>query len=89
MQVKTLLNRVHEVKGFVYGKVRFVNDWIEVEVRPRKGSRPICSSCGQAGPGYDTLAPRHFHFVPLWAINVILVYAMRRVDCRQLHVWLC
>ena len=81
MQVKTVLNRVHGVKGFVYGKVQFVNDWIEVNVRPRKGSRPICSGCGQPGTGYDTLAPRHFHFVPLWAINVILVYAMRRVDC--------
>jgi len=86
MQVKTLLNRVHEVKGFVYGKVRSVNNWIEVDVRPRKGSRPICSGCGEPGPGYDTLAPRHFHFVPLWAINVILVYAMRRVDCPRCGV---
>jgi transposase len=86
MQVKTVLNRVHPVKGFVYGKVRFVNDWIEVDVLPRKGARPICSGCGQRGPGYDTLAPRHFHFVPLWAINVILVYAMRRVDCPRCGV---
>jgi transposase len=81
MQVKTVLNRVHKVKGFVYGKVRFVNDWIEVEVRSRKGSRPICSGCGRFGSGYDRLEPRHFHFVPLWSIPVILVYAMRRVDC--------
>jgi transposase len=86
MQVKTVLNRVHPVKGFVYGKVRFVNDWIEVDVLPRKGARPICSGCGQRGPGYDTLAPRHFHFVPLWAINVILVYTMRRVDCPRCGV---
>ena len=86
MQVKTVLNRVHPVKGFVYDGVRFVNDWIEVDVRPRKGSRPICSGCGRTGPGYDTLAVRHFHFVPLWAINVILVYAMRRVDCPRCGV---
>lgn len=86
MHVKTLLNRVHKVKGFVYGTVRDMKDWIEVEVRPRKGSRPICSGCGKAGPGYDTLEPRHFHFVPLWAMNVILVYAMRRVDCRRCGV---
>lgn len=86
MQVKTVLNRVHPVKGFVYGKVRFVNDWIEVDVRPRRGSRPICSGCGRSGPGYDTLAARHFHFVPLWAIHVILVYAMRRVDCPRCGV---
>jgi len=81
MQVKTVLNRVHKIKGFVYERVRFVGDRIEVDVRPRKGSRPVCSGCRRSGPGYDTLAPRHFHFVPLWAINVILVYAMRRVDC--------
>jgi len=86
MQVKTVLNRVHEVKGFVYDKVRMVNDWIEVEVRPRKGSRPICSGCGKPGPGYDTLDVRHFHFVPLWAIPVILAYAMRRVDCSRCGV---
>ena len=86
MQVKTVLNRVHEVKGFVYDKVRMVNDWIEVDVRPRKGSRPICSGCGKPGPGYDTLDVRHFHFVPLWAIPVILAYAMRRVDCPRCGV---
>jgi len=86
MQVKTVLNRVHKIKGFVYGKVRFVNHWIEVDVRPRKGSRPICSGCGQPGPGYDTLDARHFYFVPLWAINVILVYAMRRVACPRCGV---
>lgn len=86
MQVKTLLNRVHKIKGFVYGKVRFVNERIEAEVRPRKGCRPICSGCGQPGPGYDTLDARHFHFVPLWAIGVILVYAMRRVDCPRCGV---
>jgi transposase len=86
MQVKTVLNRVHKIKGFVYGEARFVNDWIEVDIRPRKGSRAICSGCGRGGPGYDTLEPRHFHFVPLWAIPMILVYAMRRVDCPRCGV---
>lgn len=86
MQVKTVLNQVHEVKGFVYDKVRRVNDWIEVDVRPRQGSRPICSGCGKPGPGYDTLDVRHFHFVPLWAIPVILAYAMRRVNCPRCGV---
>jgi transposase len=36
--------------------------------------------------GYDTLAPREFSFVPLWAIAVTLVYAMRRVDCPRCRV---
>jgi transposase len=86
MQVKTVLNRVHKIKGFVYENDRFVDDRILVDVRPRQGSRPICSGCGRQGPGYDTLGERHFHFVPLWAIAVILVYAMRRVDCRRCGV---
>ena len=80
MQVKTVLNRVHKIKGFVYGKIRLTDDRIEVHVRPRKGSRPICSGCGQPGPGYDALQKRHFQFVPLWAIGAVLVYAMRRAD---------
>ena len=81
MQVKTVLNRVHRIKGFVYERIRFVDDRIEVDVRPRQGSRPLCSSCGRPGPGYDTLSARHFEFVPLWALRVVLVYAMRRVNC--------
>ena len=81
MQVKTVLNRVHKIKGFVYENIRLDGNQIEVDVRPRKGSKPICSSCNRVGPGYDTLPLRRFAFVPLWAINVFLTYAMRRVAC--------
>ena len=88
MQLKTLLNRVHPVKGFVYGKLRQVEDdsapnglRIEVEVQARKGSRGLCSGCGEAGPGYDRQPVREFDFVPLWGIAVTLLYALRRVDC--------
>jgi len=86
MQMKTVLNRVHPIKGFVYQKVRFVHETIEVEVRPRHGSRAYCSGCGRRGPTYDHLGRREFAFVPLWAISVYLVYAMRRVDCRRCGV---
>lgn len=81
MRLKTVLNRVHKVKGFVYQKARFVDGRIEVDVRPRKGSHPACSGCGRSGPGYDTLPTRRFRFVPLWGLAVFFVYAMRRVDC--------
>ena len=84
--LKTVLNRLHKVKGFVYQQARFNGDRIEVEIRPRKGSRPICSGCGRRGPGYDTLEPRRFTFVPLWAIAVYLIYAKRRVDCPRCGV---
>jgi len=81
MRLKTVLNRVHKVKGFVYEKARFHGDEIEVAVRPHRRSRPICAGCGRRGPGYDTLPARRFAFVPLWALSVFLVYARRRVDC--------
>lgn len=85
MQLKTILNRVHRQRGFVYGELRLCNEGrkaqLEVDVRPHGRSRARCSGCGQKRPGYDTLSPRRFEFVPLWGIAVFLLYAMRRVDC--------
>lgn len=88
MQLKTILNRVHPVKGFVYEKVSWASDAaapcglrLDVRVRARRGSRGLCSGCGRRGPGYDSLDDRRFDFVPLWGMAVVLIYAMRRVDC--------
>ena len=85
MQLKTILNRVEPCKSFVYGKARWVDDasrpTIEVELRPRKNGRPICSGCGQVRPGYDQLPERRFEFVPLWGIAICFLYALRRVEC--------
>ena len=89
MQLKTILNRVERHPCFVYTAVRFSGadrSSLEVEVRERAGSRPICSQCGRRGSGYDRLAARHYEFVPLWALAVFLVYAPRRVDCRHCGV---
>lgn len=57
-----------------------------VEVVARTNSHPSCSGCGLPGPGYDTLPPRTFEFIPLWGIAVFFVYALRRVDCRSCGV---
>lgn len=86
MRIKTVLNRVHPVKGFVYEKARFHDDQIDITLRPRRRSRPICSGCGRRGPGYDTLPVRRFEFVPLWALAVFFIYARRRVDCARCGV---
>jgi len=70
MPVKTLLHRVHKVKGFVYQNVGFSDSHrltIEVAIHTRRGSRPFCFRCGQAGKVYDRLATRSFTFIPLWA----------------------
>jgi transposase len=91
MQVKTILNRVQKFKSFVYGKINLLdidtnNYVILIDVDARANSKPICSGCGQTCPGYDTLPPRKFEFVPLWNIAVFLVYALRRVDCMRCGV---
>ena len=73
MLIKTVLNRVHKAKGFVYEKVRFNHDGFEVDVRPRRGSRPYCRGCGRQGSTYDHQPTRRFRFVPLWGLPVYLV----------------
>jgi len=84
--IKTILNRVHKLTSHVYQDVRLLADdvqlYIEVEIVPRKNGRLLCSRCGRAAPGYDTLhKPRRFEFVPLWNIPVFFLYCMRRVQC--------
>ena len=93
MLLKTLLNRVHPVKGFVYEKDRLIPDpgqpngcRIEARLRARQGTKGIRSGCGQAGPTYDTQPERRFDFVPLWGIAVVLVYGLRRIDCQRCGV---
>jgi len=85
MQIKTILNSVHPIKGFVYERIRFIEAWghrgLAVAVRPRSGTKAVCSGCGRPGPTYDALPTRRFRFVPLWGLVVYLVYAMRRVNC--------
>lgn len=90
MRLKTILNRVQRLRGFVYARAGMLEERgrliIEAEIRPRAKGRPICSGCNEAGPGYDTLATRRFEFVPLWGIPVAFVYAMRRVACPRCGV---
>jgi transposase len=90
MQLKSILNRVELQKGFVYGEIRWSEEGkgkaLEVRIRARKGSKPICSGCGKASPGYDSLRQRRFEFVPLWGIAVFFLYALRRVNCPRCGV---
>ena len=91
MQIKTILNRVEKHASFVYGKIRWSHAAglelaLEVDILPRRNSRPVCSGCHRRGPGYDTLPVRHFEFVPLWGIVVFFLYAMRRVQCDRCGV---
>lgn len=88
MQLITLLNHCQRFPGFVYEKARLCaeSNTIEVEVRPRLNSKGICSICQKPGPTYDHLAQRRFEFVPFWGFMVLLLYRMRRIDCRTCGV---
>ena len=90
MLLTTILNQCYRFKGFIYGSARFVRhqdrQGIEGLVRPRTGSRALCSGCGVRCAGYDHLPERRFEFIPLWGFPVFLVYARRRVACPD---WKC
>jgi transposase len=89
MHLKTILNLVQRYPGFVFCGFELTDIFtktLEVEIRPRVGSRPTCSKCNEKGPGYDTLETRRFEFIPLWGIAVVFLYAMRRVGCRRCGV---
>ncbi len=88
MLVKSILNQVEEIPGFVYEEVGWNKDKTEIEVRirPRKNSWPLCSGCGSIAVLYDRKETRRFAFVPLWQIPATLIYQMRRVNCHRCGV---
>ena len=90
MHIESILRRLQPLPGFVYAKAQWAGSRncrsIRVDVRPRTGSRGICSGCCRKCSGYDVLPVRSFTFVPMWGLTVYLVYGMRRVDCARCGV---
>jgi transposase len=85
MLITRLLNACHHFPGFVYAGARLCEETkaIEIEVRPRQGSKPRCSGCGQPASCYDHRNIRRFEFIPIWGFAVFLLYRMRRVNCQR------
>ena len=87
MLVKTILNKCHKFKSFVYGNVFFLETdngvpCIHVNISPRKNGHAICSGCSQVAPGYDAIpGTRKFEFIPILGYPVFFLYQMRRVQC--------
>jgi len=85
MQLESILRQVQPIPGFVYARVdhRRIGggQGFRVMVRPRAGTRAVCSGCGKKRRGYDRLDDREFKFVPLWGMPVVFLYKMRRVQC--------
>src|ERR1700682_5204091 len=87
MELITILNRCHPLRGFVYQQAHFSADKksIEVAVRPRKGSVAICSRCHLPAPGYDQLGERRFEFIPLWGFLVFLLYTIDAIGVDEIQ----
>lgn len=86
MRIRTLLNKCHSLKLFVYKKesLEFIKgqESLIVDIESRKNSQPICSGCGNKGPCYDKVkGSRLYQFVPCWGFQVYLRYRSRRVNC--------
>ena len=85
LEVKTLLNRIQHVVGFVYQSIRLRGSGgslrVEVKIQAHRGIRGKCSTCQQPCPGYDQLPERRWLFVPLWGLVVHFFYPPRRVEC--------
>lgn len=60
MLLTRLLNACHHFPGFVYtgARLRASINTIEVDVRPRQGSKARCSGCHEPGSGYDQMPQR-------------------------------
>ena len=88
MLLTRLLNTCHHFPGFVYEGTRLceATKTIEIDVRPRLGSKPCCSVCKQPAAVYDQRRCRRFEFIPIWGFAVFLLYRMRRVDCNRCGV---
>ena len=88
MRLKTILNECYNFQHFVISDCQF-NDsksHIDVHLRARSNSRPICSICGVKGSCYDRLPSKRVQFIPFWGFQVFFVYAMRRVNCQACGV---
>ena len=85
MLIKTLLNKCHKFKSFVYGNIRFITvkgiQALEVEISPRGNGHAICSGCDKEAPLYDKLGYRLFEHIPIWGFKTFFKYLMRRVEC--------
>jgi len=86
MLVESIVRKTLGLKRHRVDRVEDENGQLAVYLAPDKRHKLICSGCHEKAPGYDTLRERRWRHVPLWGIPVELVYAPRRVDCRECGV---
>jgi len=81
MLVEQLIRETLELQGFRIESVEKKDSELLVTIEPDLRYHPRCGICGRPGDYRDTLPERHFRHVPIWGIDVNLVYAPCRVRC--------
>ena len=83
MLVESLIKETVELQGFRVATVQQTGDGLEAKLMSDERYAPRCGVCGQRARYRDTRRARRFRHVPLWGIDVHLVYAPRRVVCEH------
>ena len=83
MLVESLIKETVELQGFCVVTVQQTDDGLEARLAPDERYAPRCGVCRQRARYRDTRRARRFRHVPLWGIDVHLVYAPRRVVCEH------
>ena len=63
--------------------VQQTGKWLEAELKLDERDVPRCGRCEGRALCRDTCSARRFQQVPLWGIDVHLIYVPRRVVCEH------
>lgn len=83
MLVESLIKETVELQGFRVVAVQRTDDGLEARLAPDGRYMPRCGRCRSRALYRDTRSARRFRHVPLWGIDVHLIYAPRRVVCEH------
>ncbi len=88
LQLKTILNQVQHLVGFIYQEIELFAKKdeplaIKVKITAHEGRPRRCSKCLKPAPGYDRLRARRWLHEPVWGIPVYFYYTPRRVKCSE------
>lgn len=85
MLLQTVLNDIYKFVGFKYSKIILDNQAKEltIQILPDKRYHPLCGICETPSRGYDRQKERTFMFIPMWGLKVKMLYAPRRVNCKE------
>jgi transposase len=82
VRLSTVLRRLIGVSSLFVVGVRFEEDLMVVEVKPRR-RLARCAQCERICPGYDRLSTRRWRHLSLGRMRIELEYAPRRVSCKH------